>query len=338
MFETGGRRRGGRGQPRTVALPLHMFRHVSPLPAAARGAVVAVGNFDGVHLGHRAVIGVARETAARLGAASAVLTFEPHPRSVFDPAGAPFRLTPFRVKSRLIEELGVDLLFTLHFDLEFARKSAEAFVREVLVAGLAARHVVVGYDFVFGNRRRGTPTLLREAGEAAGFGVTIVEPAQHAAGAAPEIYSSTRIRQHLAAGEPRRAAALLGRDWEIDGRVEPGDRRGRTIGFPTANVALGDYLRPAPGVYAVRAGLEEGGRTRWRDAVANLGRRPTVGGDELRFEVHLLDFAGDLYGHHLRVAFVEYLRGERKFPDLGALKAQIAADADAARRLLQAAS
>jgi len=316
-------------------LSLQIFRHVSPLPAVARGAVVAVGNFDGVHLGHRAVIGAAGEAAKRLNAPCAVLTLEPHPRTVFDPEGAPFRLTPFRVKSRLIEELGVEFLFTLHFDLDFARKSAEDFVREVLIDGLAARHVVVGYDFVFGNRRRGTPALLREMGSTAGFGVTVVEPAQKLGGEAPEIYSSTRIRQHLMQGEPRRAATLLGRDWEIDGRVEQGDRRGRTIGFPTANVALGDYLRPAPGVYAVRAGLEEAGRTVWRNAVANLGRRPTVGGAELRLEVHLLDFAGDLYGQHLRVAFVDRLRPERKFPSLDALKAQIAEDAAEARRILE---
>jgi riboflavin kinase/FMN adenylyltransferase len=300
--------------------------------------VAAIGNFDGVHLGHREVIGAAGEAAKSLGAPCAVLTFEPHPRSVFDPDGAPFRLTPFRVKARLIEELGVEYLFTLHFDLDFARKSAEEFIREVLLDGLGVRHVVVGYDFVFGNRRRGTPTLLREAGSAAGFGVTVVEPVQRPGGEAPEIYSSTRIRQHLTAGEPRRAAALLGRDWEIDGRVEAGDGRGRTIGFPTANVPLGDYLRPALGVYAVRAGIEEGGGTVWHDAVANLGRRPTVGGSEVRFEVHLLDFAGDLYGRHLRVAFVEFLRGERKFPGLDALKAQIAEDAEQARRMLRQAA
>ncbi len=311
---------------------MRIFRH-DKVAAGDRGAVVALGNFDGLHLGHQHVIGEAGAIARRLGAPHAVLTFEPHPRSVFRPQDPPFRLTPFRVKSRRIEALGVDLLFTLHFDRDFARRSAEDFIAGVLVRGLGARHVVVGYDFVFGHQRVGNPALLAERGAALGFGVDIVAPVAATDGAA---YSSTSIRQHLLAGRPREAAALLGRFWEIDGRIERGDQRGRTIGFPTANIFLQDYLRPAAGVYAVRAGLEEGGKTRWLDAVANFGNRPTFGGTDLRLEVHLFDFAGDLYGRHLRVALIDHLRPEIKFSGIDALKAQIAEDAARARTLLNA--
>jgi riboflavin kinase / FMN adenylyltransferase len=309
---------------------MRIFRHDN-VGAADRGAVVAIGNFDGVHLGHRQVIERAGALAKATSAPHAVLTFEPHPRSVLHAEALPFRLTPFRAKSRLIEALGVDLLFTLHFDLAFAQRSAEDFVERALVEGVGARHVVVGYDFVFGHNRRGTPALLAEEGRRLGFGVTIVDPVATPGG---PVYSSTRIRDHLAQGRPREAAALLGRFWEIDGRVERGDERGRTIGFPTANLRLEDYLRPAAGVYAVRAGIEDEGRVHWHDAVANFGTRPTVGGTDLRLEVHLFDFSGDLYGRHVRVQLVDYLRPERKFPGLDALKAQIAEDARRAREIL----
>jgi riboflavin kinase / FMN adenylyltransferase len=201
----------------------------------------------------------------------------------------------------------------------------------VLVAGLGIKAVVVGYDFVFGNKRRGTAELLKTEGSKHGFDVKVVAPASAAGGV---VYSSTQIREHLVAGRPRDAAALLGRPWEIDGRVDVGDKLGRTIGFPTANIDLADYLRPAPGVYAVRAGIEEGGKTEWHDGAANLGWRPTVGGKDLRLEAHLFDFRGDLYGKHLRVAFIERLRPEQRFAGLDALKAQIAADCQKAREIL----
>jgi riboflavin kinase/FMN adenylyltransferase len=310
---------------------MRIFRH-DTVAAAQRGAVVAIGNFDGVHLGHQAVIGEAGRIARAAGVPHAVLTFEPHPRRVFRPDDPPFRLTPFRAKSRHLEALGVDLLFTLHFDLAFAAKSAEDFIDGVLVRNLGVRHAVVGYDFVFGHQRRGTPALLQSRGTDLGFGVTVVGPIAGAAGA---VYSSTRIRELLAAGSPGKAAALLGRFWEIEGRVERGDARGRTIGFPTANLMLDDYLRPAAGVYAVRVGIDEGGRTLWHDGVANLGQRPTFGGSDLRLEAHLFDFDHDLYGRHLRVALIEHLRPERKFPGIDALKAQIAEDAAQARAVLK---
>ena len=312
---------------------MRILRHPAVLETADRGSVVAIGNFDGVHLGHQIVIGRTAEIARPLGAKLAVLTFEPHPNQVFHPEAPPFRLTPFRAKARHIEALGVDLLFVLPFDLEFSKVPADGFVQRLIVESLAARHAVVGYDFHFGHQRGGTPGVLRGLGERWGFGVTVVAPLEAAGGT---VYSSTRIRQHLAEGRPREAAALLGRPFEIEGRVEIGDQRGRTIDFPTANLRLGDYLRPAGGVYAIRVEIEEETPQRWHNGVANLGTRPTVGGTDLRLEAHLFDFAGDLYGKHLRVALTEHLRPERKFSGLAELKAQIAADAAQARALLSA--
>jgi riboflavin kinase/FMN adenylyltransferase len=309
---------------------MRLFRHHAPLPADATGAVLALGNFDGVHRGHQTVIAAAGAVARRLSAPHGVLTFEPHPRQVFRPQDAPFRLTPLRVKAHELEALGVDLLFSLHFDKEFAQRSAENFVDEILLAALEVRHVVVGYDFVFGRGRAGTVEFLQDMGARRGFGVDVV--AAVAEGSA-EVISSTRIREHLVAGRLADAALLLGRPWEIDGRVEHGDARGRTIGFPTANVMLGEYLRPAAGVYAVRVGIERGQATEWHDGVANIGTRPTVGGTDLRLEAHLLDFSGDLYGAHVRVALLDFIRPERKFASFDELKQQIAADAALARAL-----
>jgi riboflavin kinase/FMN adenylyltransferase len=298
--------------------------------------MLAMGNFDGLHLGHAALIGEARDRARAAGVPLAVLTFEPHPRSVFMPDGEPFRLTPFRVKEREIARLGVDLLFVQHFDLAFAKKSAESFVEDVLMDGIGVSHIVVGHDCTFGNRRRGTPDMLRAAGAEHGFGLTVVEPVR---GPDATAYSSTHIRELLKSGKPREAAAQLGRFWEIDGRVMVGDRRGRGLGFPTANLALGEYLRPALGVYAVRVagdGPDDAFAGRAIDGVANLGLRPTVGGHEPRLEAHLFDIDADLYGRHLRVSLVEFIRPEKKFAGLDALKAQIAEDARKARAILAA--
>ena len=310
---------------------LRIFRHSSGLPADARASAVAIGNFDGVHLGHQAVIGTAVEKARTLGAPPAVLTFEPHPRMLFKPESEPFRLTPLRPKAHVLEELGVELLVVLAFDHALSQKSAEDFVAEVLVAGMAVSHVVVGADFVFGHDRLGTVDRLAEMGGRAGFGVTALKPV---GGPDGTVYSSTAVRKALQGGEPRRAAALLGRPWEIEGRVEHGDARGRQLGFPTANVGLGDSLRPAFGVYAVEAGIDHGTRTEWHSGVANLGRRPTVAGLVERLEVHLFDFDGDLYGRHLRVRLIEFLRPEKKFDGLDALRAQIARDSAQARAIL----
>ena len=310
---------------------LRIFRHFTGLPPDARGAAVAIGNFDGVHLGHQAVIEAAVQKARVLDVPAAVLTFEPHPRMLFKPDSEPFRLTPLRPKAHAIEALGVDLMVVLAFDHALSQKSAEDFVDDVLMIGMAASHVVVGADFVFGHDRLGTVDRLIEMGGRARFAVTALAPV---AGPDGTIFSSTAVRQALKAGQPRRAAALLGRPWEIEGRVEHGDERGRQLGFPTANIALGDYLRPAFGVYAVEAGIDLGAATQWHPGVANLGRRPTVAGQIERLEVHLFDFDADLYGRHLRVRLIEFLRPEKKFDGLDALRAQIAQDSARAREIL----
>jgi riboflavin kinase/FMN adenylyltransferase len=310
-----------------------LFRHYSEIPVEARGAAVALGNFDGVHLGHQAVIGEAARVARTRGVPFGVLTFEPHPREFFQPDQPVFRLTPFRIKVRQLEAIGVDYLFVLHFDGTLASKSAEAFVVEVLSEGLSAAHVVVGYDFVFGSRRRGNAALLRELGALHGFSVETVEAVATMDG---EVYSSTRVREHLRESRPASATRLLGRPWEIEGRVERGEARGRLLGYPTANMTLGGYLQPALGIYAVKAGIDEGRATVWRDGVASLGVRPTFGGGAVLLETHLFDFAGDLYGRHLRVALIDFLRPELKFPDVETLKAQMAEDSALARARLAA--
>jgi riboflavin kinase/FMN adenylyltransferase len=293
-----------------------------------------MGNFDGLHLGHAVLIGQALDRAHAEGRPTGVLTFEPHPRSVLFPAAEPFRLTPFRVKERELARLGIDLLFVQHFDLGFSAKSAEDFIADVIVKAIGTSHIVVGWDCTFGNRRRGTPDMLRAAGRQYGFGITVLEAVR---GDDATVYSSTRIRELLKAGRPREAAALLGRFWEIDGRVAVGDRRGRTIGFPTANLGLDDYLHPAFGVYAVRVcgdGADDPLAGRTVGGVANLGLRPTVGGLVPRLEAHLFDSDVDLYGRHLRVTLVDFIRPEQKFSGLEALKTQIAADAARARTIL----
>jgi riboflavin kinase / FMN adenylyltransferase len=307
-----------------------VFDHWEQTPAAWKGGAVALGNFDGVHRGHQALLAATAAPARALGAPLVALTFEPHPRRFFVPDTGPFRLTLPLAKVRLLEAYGVQAVLAQRFDPAFAAVTADAFIDDVLLAGLGARHVVCGYDFTFGARRGGNVEKLRKMGEKRGFGVTILDPVMREG----EIYSSTRIREALRAGMVREAAELLGHVWEIEGVVEQGDQRGRTIGFPTANVALGEHLRPRFGVYAVRALIGDQENQEWRNAVANLGKRPTVGKLQENFEVHLFDFAGDLYGKTLRVQLVDFIRPEMKFAGLDQLKAQIAADGQTARTLL----
>lgn len=304
---------------------MQIFRHHEHLPASARGAAVAIGNFDGVHRGHQALIAHTKTLAAKLG----VLVFEPHPQEFFRPEAERFRLTPFRAKARLLERFGADVLYALHFDAGLAALTADEFIAKVLVAGLGVQHIVVGEDFQFGKGRAGNVELLKRRGAEAGFGVSTFD----LVGAGPQAkISSTRIREALRAGAPQEAARLLGHWWTVEGRVEAGDKRGRTIGFPTANVSLEGYLEPAQGVYVVR--VEVAGKT--YDGVANFGRRPTFDKKDVLLEVHLFDFAGDLYGQQIVVAFIAHLRPEQKFAGLDALKAQIAEDARKARAILAA--
>ncbi|MCY4406345.1 MAG: bifunctional riboflavin kinase/FAD synthetase [Rhodospirillaceae bacterium] len=307
---------------------MRIVRHWQSTPADARGAVVAVGNFDGVHLGHRAVIDEGRRIARSLGAPLAVLTFEPHPRQVLAAPKEPFRLTPLRIKARHLAALGVDVLFVARFDRAFAAREPASFVADVVAAGIGARHVVVGHDFAFGRGRAGTVALLTEVGGTLGVGVTSIE----AAGTGTTIHSASRARRLLSDGDVAALPEVLGRYWEIDGHVVAGDRRGRTIGFPTANLRCAGILHPARGVYALWA--QPAGDARWYPAVANLGRRPTFDKTEDLLEVHIFDYAADLYGRRLRAAFADRVRPERRFDGIDALKAQIADDCDAARAIL----
>ncbi len=309
-----------------------IIRHFAELPSDLKGGSVALGNFDGVHKGHQAVIGHARAIAENLDVPLGVMTFEPHPRRFFQPDLPAFTLSSFRLKTHQVTELDADFLYVQQFDKAFSSGTAEWFVREVLVAGLAVSHVVIGHDYRFGHRRQGNAAVLEAMAAELGFGVTAVAPVQDDSGA---VYSSTRVRDALQAGDVAEATAVLGRPWEIEGRVEHGDKRGRTIGFPTANIRLGDYQHPRPGVYAITAGVDEGFYTRFRPGVANFGRRPTFDKSDLLLEVHLFDTDVDLYGKHLRVRFHHFLRPEQTFSGLEALKAQIAADAIQARDLLR---
>jgi len=288
---------------------------------------MALGNFDGVHIGHRQVIGQACDLAALSNAPCGVLIFEPHPQQYFFPDKPFFRLTPFRAKTKLLEKIGLEFLAALPFDHQMAERSAEEFVRDVLVDGLGVAHLVVGYDFRFGKGRTGDCSLLLAMGKELGYEVTIVEEVK----VGDETYSSTHIREHLAQGNPAGAARLLGHWWSVETHIVTGDQRGRTIGFPTINLPLEEHVEPALGVYAVKVEIEDGPHKGLYDGVANIGRRPTFNKADVLLEAHLFDFSGDLYGAHAAVSFVEYLRPEQKFDGLASLQAQIAKDSDAAR-------
>lgn len=298
------------------------FRNI---PASARGCAVALGNFDGLHGGHRAVMGAARAAGPRL----AVATFEPPPRAFFRPNDPPFRILRPARRNELLLEAGAEIVFELPFNAEMAGMTDEEFARDVIKEGLGAAHVAVGFDFRFGRGRMGDAARLSSLGRALGFHVSVVEEIENLEGAKA---SSTAIRQALRAGEPEKAAQMLGFDWIIDGIVEHGEKRGRTIGFPTANLHLGDLIHPRHGVYAVRIRIE--GEADWRDGVANFGRTPTTGLRDPLLEVVIFDWEGDLYGKRLEVAMVSFLRPELKFDQLDDMVAQMHKDVDAAKAVL----
>jgi len=343
---------GTRPVPGVASPAVEILRADGPCPAPEVGAAVTIGAYDGVHLGHRAVIAEVRRRAEELGVRSAVVTFDRHPAMVVRPESAPRLLTDLDQKLELLASTGVDVALVVRFDQERAAESAEDFVREVIVGCLAARTVVVGEDFHFGHGRRGTVDLLRRAGAEAGFTVeglglrsasdvgaeaaAIWADATAAAGgdAPEEKVSSTAIRAALVAGAIDRAIALLGRPHEVRGLVSPGDRRGRELGFPTANVAVpGDILLPADGIYA--GWLVRADGTVLPTAI-NLGRRPTFyeQAHASLLEAHVLDFDGDLYGERVAVRFVARLHGEVTYPSVEALIAGIAADCDEVRGIL----
>jgi riboflavin kinase/FMN adenylyltransferase len=298
------------------------------LRAEDKGACVAFGSFDGVHRGHERVIHLAEKAAGKVRAPLGVISFEPHPWRWFHPEDPPFLLTTAHQQARRFEALGVESSYILPFDDHLAGLSAEEFVEEALVDGLGVRHIVVGFDASFGRGRTGDGDLLKALGDRFGFGVTIAPAVSDRKGYK---LSSTAARRALQAGDPKAAAAILGRPFAIEGVVEEGRKLGRTLGFPTANVSLGDYVRPRLGIYATRTRLP-GGQV--IDGVSSIGENPTVGTVEARLEVHLFDFDADLYGQVIETDLIAYLRPELKFDTVELMVQQIQVDADQAKELL----
>lgn len=303
---------------------MELIRGFHNLRPGHRGCVATIGNFDGVHVGHQAVLGQLAEQGAKMGLPTAVVTFEPQPREYFSRGGVPPRLTRFREKVQVLQRYSVDRLVVLGFNHALASMSAELFIQRLLVDGLAVRYLVVGDDFRFGWERRGDFALLKAAG--ARFKFPVVNMYSFVMDGAR--VSSTRVRDALAAGDLATAEKLLGRCYRMAGRVARGDQRGRTLGFPTANIFLHRRAVPVQGVFAVEMfGIEN----EPVPGVANVGTRPTVDGTRSLLEVHLLDFDGDLYGRHVEVDFLHKIRDERRFESLAALKDQISLDVHSAR-------
>lgn len=306
----------------------HVLHGLDQVPEILKGAVVAIGNFDGCHRGHQHVFSATRQAASAIGRPSVLLTFEPHPRDVFAPEAFMFRLTDGDQKARLAAALGFDGIVIMPFSRALAAVDAEDFVRRFLVDALAVSGVVVGSDFHFGKNRAGTPDFLADAGARHGFSVHQLDlQREHG-----EAISSSRIRQALMDGETRLANSLLGYHWVVEGTVISGDRRGRELGYPTANFALPANSKLAQGVYAVR--IKTGNKL--LDGIASYGK-PMFDNTQPPFEAHIFDFAEDLYGSHIEVALVEHIRGQQKFDGLEALVCQMNADSDNARQALAAA-
>ncbi len=301
----------------------------SDVPAGARGGAFAIGNFDGVHRGHQALLQAARERAAALGAPAGVILFEPHPREFFQPDKPHFRLTPIERKLELLDRLGLDAAVVLKFDAALAGLQAQEFIDRIVVGALAARHIVIGYDFRFGKARAGDPETMQRAGEALGFGVTVVPQV----GEAGEVFSSNAIRAELAQGDVAGAAQMLGHWWRVSGEVIGGFKRGTGLGFPTANIALAPGTALAHGIYAARVHTD--GKV--YPGAAYLGTRPTFDDGAPMLEVFLLGFDGDLYGREIAVEFIDFVRADAKFASIEALKEQIAKDCARAQVLLDTA-
>jgi len=304
-----------------------VFQTYDALKKADQGAVIALGNFDGIHRGHQAVIFAAREVAKLSEKPLGVAMFNPHPKRYFKPDLQPFLLMSRRVRAEALGEMGVDYCYEIPFNDTLRSMDDEAFVEEVLRAGLGISHVVVGADFGYGKNRCGNVDTLQKHCAARDIGVTPIKPVGlHKLYGK---YGSTEIRDALKNGNVFHAAHMLSRPWQVDGLVSKGAQRGRTIGFPTANIAFGEFIRPKHGVYCVEIRLE--GEDQWRPAVANTGTRPTVGGEEARIEAHIFDFDQDIYGQHVDVRFRSFIREEQKFDSFEDLTAQIERDARGAR-------
>lgn len=309
---------------------MRIFRDWTGLPDDARHAAAAIGNFDGVHLGHKAVIDRTRDEARRIGGALAVVTFEPHPRTHFAPDAPPFRLTNAETRAHRLEKIGVETLFELPFDARLCSLSPKAFAREVIAEGLGLSHVVIGADFRFGRGRAGDAPTLAALGRDLGFGVTALD----LVGTGEIEISSTRIREALADGRPDIAADLLGHLHRIDGPVIHGEKRGRKLGYPTANLALDGLHLPKFGVYAVDVHVFDGPQAGRYGGVASLGRRPMFGDNVPNLETYLFDFSGDLYDRHISVGLVRFLRPEATFDSLDSFIAQMDRDSAEARAAL----
>jgi len=297
------------------------------MPDALRGAVAALGNFDGFHLGHQAVAGEAIAQATASGKPAIIATFDPHPVRFFAPESPWFRLTTLDQRQRLFEEAGADAMLVFDFNAELAATSADDFIAQLLVERLGMSAVVTGEDFTFGNKRGGNIDVLRTLGGAHGLGSTAMGPVVDDGG----IISSSRIRNALKEGDCATATALLTRPFTVEGIVQHGDKNGRLLGFPTANIDMAHYLRPRYGIYAVKGRLPDG---RILNGAANLGIRPTFDPPKELLEPHFFDFAEDLYGQNIEIEFHAFLRGEAKFDSMDALMVQMAKDCDEARRIL----
>lgn len=299
---------------------------ITTLANAPRDAVLVIGNFDGVHKGHQALIAQARQKADALGKPLGILSFEPHPRALFRPDDPPFRITSLALKAERLAAYGVDFIIALNFDWPFASQSAETFIENVLIKGLSPAHIMVGHDFRFGQLRKGTPEMITSAG----LPLTLFDDVRDGQGTR---YASSAVREALRLGEIQRANTMLGWEWVMQGEIRRGDRRGHEIGYPTANVGLGDTLHPAYGVYATWVQIE--GENDWRAAATNIGIRPMFELKEGQVEAYILDFPDrDIYGKTLRIKPVKRLRGEAKFDTLDALIRQIDADVAETRRIL----
>lgn len=304
---------------------MKIHRNYNAIATADQGAAVAIGNFDGVHLGHQSVIALARAAAAELAAPLGVTTFEPHPRAFFAPDAPSFRLMNATSRARRLEKLDVAHLYELQFNEKLAGLSAEEFIEWVLVWGLGVRHVVVGADFRFGTGRKGDTDMLAAKGKELGFGLTVAPLISDPKGD----FSSTAIRTALSDGQPAEAARMLGHWHRIDGNIEKGDQRGRDLGYPTANLSMDGLHLPKFGVYAVLVDIESGPHAGRYHAAASLGVRPTFGENHPNLESYIFDFEGDIYGEEISVALVSYIRPEEKFDTIDALVARM--DDDCAR-------
>ena len=311
---------------------MRIIRDYTYVDLADRGASAAIGNFDGVHLGHRSVIDMARAAGDRIGAPLGVMTFEPHPRQYFAPDAPPFRLMSREARAHRLEKLGVERLYELNFNAAMSSLTPRDFAQRVIADGLGLKHIVIGADFCFGKGRAGTAQHLVAFGAEMGFGVTIADLLEGNGGAV----SSTAIRNALTEGQPRAAAAMLGHWHRIEGRVITGDQRGRELGYPTANMSIDGLHPPRFGVYAVLVDVLEGPHKGSYHGAASMGVRPMFGVNTPNLESFLFDFKGDLYGVPLSVGLVEFLRPEEKFDSLDALIAQMDADCARARAILAA--